>query len=422
MRSGTGNIGVSAFIGLLLSAALVPGAHAQTIAITGGTVYPVSGPKMENATVLIQEGEIVAVGTDVAVPAGAERIDATGKWVTPGFIHGWTTLGLRGVESINQTNDHRMDGDINASFQVVDALNPRAVPIPVNRLDGLTTAVSAPGGDFIQGQAAVIDLAGDRVGEMVVDSSAGTAVDFTSGSSSAGGGTRAGVIELFERLLDDAREYAERRDDYRQRDMQDLSAPAAELEALQPVLAGELPVLVTAHRASDIRSALRIADEYDLRMVLLGGGEAWKVKADLAAADVPVGVNTLVNIPDFDALGARLDNVTELEEGGVKYFIIEAETGGPRNLRYAAGMAVRNGLTWDQALEAITLAPAQVYGIDRDYGSLEPGKVANVVVWSGDPLDFEAEAEHVLIRGEEIPHVSRQTELLERYRDLPPEY
>lgn len=422
MSSGTGNIGVSALIGLLLSAGVAHAAHAQTVAITGGTVYPVSGPKLENATVLIQDGEIVAVGTDVTVPAGAQRIDATGKWVTPGFIHGWTTLGLRGVESINQTNDHRMEGDINASFQVVDALNPRAVPIPVNRLDGLTTAVSAPGGDFIQGQAAVIDLAGDRVGEMVVDSSAGMAVDFTSGSSSAGGGTRAGVIELFERLLNDAREYAERQDDYRQRDMQDLSAPAAELQALQPVLAGELPVLVTAHRASDIRSALRIADEYDLRMVLLGGGEAWKVKADLAAAGVPVGVNTLVNIPDFDALGMRLDNVTELQEGGVKYFIIESETGGPRNLRYAAGMAVRNGLTWDQALEAITLAPARVYGIGGDYGSLEPGKVANVVVWSDDPLDFQAEAEHVLIRGEEIPHVSRQTELLERYRTLPPEY
>ncbi|MGH7657825.1 MAG: hypothetical protein ACREL6_06280, partial [Gemmatimonadales bacterium] len=129
MKCGTGNPGVRAFIGLLLSAGVVHAAHAQTIAITGGTVYPVSGPKMENATVLIQDGEIVAVGTDVSVPAGAERIDATGKWVTPGFIHGWTTLGLRGVESIGQTNDHQMEGDINASFRVVDALNPRSVTI-----------------------------------------------------------------------------------------------------------------------------------------------------------------------------------------------------------------------------------------------------------------------------------------------------
>lgn len=422
MKSGRWNLGAGVVTGLMLSVVAAHPANSQTIAITGGTVYPVSGPKLEDATVLIQDGEIIAVGTDVPVPAGAERIDATGKWVTPGFIHGWTTLGLRGVESVTETNDHRMDGNINASFQVVDALNPRAIPIPVNRLGGLTTAVSAPAGAFIMGQAAIIDLNGERVEEMIVDSSAGMAVDFTSGSSSAGGGTRAGVIELFERLLDDAAELARRRDDYRQRDMQDLSAPAAELEALQPVLAGELPILVTAHRASDIRSALRIADKYDLRMILLGGGEAWKVKADLARAGVPVGVNTLVNIPSFDALGARLDNVTLLQESGVDYFIIDSETGGPRNLRYAAGMAVRNGLTWDQALEAITLAPAQVYGIDEDYGSLEPGKVANVVVWSGDPLDFKAEAEHILIRGEEIPHVSRQTELLERYRTLPPAY
>ena len=397
-------------------------AAAQTVAITGGTVYPVSGPKMDNATVLIRDGKIVAVGPDVTVPAGATRIDATGKWVTPGFFHGKTTEGLQVVGSVSETNEQSMEGDINASFNVADGINPRAVTIPIDRLEGLTTVVSMPSGRFIQGQAAVIDMSGATVGDLLVRSPAGMAVDLTSGSKGAVGGSRAGLVERLRQLLDDAKEYAQRRGDYRRNQIQELSATAADLEALQPVLAGREPLLVTANRESDIRAALGIAKSYNLKMVILGGQEAWTATDALKAANVPVGINTLTNTPDFDALGARLDNVTLVAEAGTPYFIIENETGGPRNLRYAAGEAVRNGLSWEQALAAITLMPARAYGLDDQYGSLEPGKVANVVVWSGDPLDFPAEAEHVLIRGKDMPHENRQTELRERYRELPPSY
>ncbi len=397
-------------------------AAAQTVAITGGTVYPVSGPKMDNATVLIRDGKIVAVGPDVTVPAGATRIDATGKWVTPGFFHGKTTEGLSVVGSVGETNEQSMEGDINASFNVADGINPRAVTIPIDRLEGLTTVVSMPSGRFIQGQAAVIDMDGATIGDLLVRSPAGMAVDLTSGSKGAVGGTRAGLVERLRQLLDDAKEYARRRDDYRRNQIQELSATAADLEALQPVLAGREPLLVTANRESDIRAALGIAKSYNLKMVILGGQEAWTATDALKTANVPVGINTLINTPDFDALGARLDNVTLVAEAGAPYFIIEGETGGPRNLRYAAGEAVRNGLSWEQALAAITLMPARAYGLDDQYGSLEPGKVANVVVWSGDPLDFPAEAEHVLIRGKDMPHENRQTELRERYRELPPSY
>lgn len=409
---------------LLVAGALLaaPAAAAQTVAITGGTVYPVSGPKMDHATVLIRDGKIVAVGTDVTVPAGATRIDATGKWVTPGFFHGKTTEGLSVVGSVGETNEQSMEGDVNASFNVADGLNPRALTIPIDRLEGLTTVVSMPSGRFIQGQAAVIDMNGETLGDLLVRSPAGMAVDLTSGSKGAVGGSRAGLVERLRRLLDDAKEYASRRSDYRRNQIQELSASAADLEALQPVLAGTIPLLVTANRESDIRAALRIAQGYNLRLVILGGEEAWAAADALKAAGVPVGINTLTNTPTFDALGARLDNVTLVAEAGAPYFIIENETGGPRNLRYAAGEAVRNGLTWDQALAAITLMPARAYGVADQYGTLEPGKVANVVVWSGDPLDFPAEAEHVFIRGKDMPHENRQTELRERYRELPPTY
>jgi imidazolonepropionase-like amidohydrolase len=204
--------------------------------------------------------------------------------------------------------------------------------------------------------------------------------------------------------------------------MQALSARAPELEALRPALKGELPVVVVANRRSDILSALRLTKEFHLRTVISGGVEAWQLGDELAKAGVPVAINTINNIPSFDGLGARFDGATLLRAAGVSVLIEEGETGGPRNLRWAAGHAVRFGMSWDDALAAITLAPARAFGIADRYGSLEAGKVANLVVWSGDPLDYASEAELVLIRGTEMPQVSRQTELLDRYRKLPPDY
>lgn len=209
---------------------------AQTIAITGGTVYPVSGPKLENATVLIRDGVIVAVGANVTVPANATQIDATGKWVTPGLFNAATQLGLTEIGAVQQTNDGNLSGnEVAASFNVATALSPSTQLIPVTRAAGTTTALSAPGGGLISGQAVVIDLAGATAAEMLVGPRAAMVVNF--GAKSAGGGSRAGVIARLRRVLDDAREYQQRRGDYNQARMQPLAAPAADLAALQPVLA-----------------------------------------------------------------------------------------------------------------------------------------------------------------------------------------
>ncbi|HKV74061.1 MAG TPA: amidohydrolase family protein, partial [Gemmatimonadales bacterium] len=283
-------------------------------------------------------------------------------------------------------------------------------------------AVTGPSGGLISGQAVIIDLAGDRIETLVTRSPAAMVINLNEYSKSAGGGSRAGQLERLRQLFADAQEYDRRKADFQKNQMQSLSAPAAELEALRPILKGELPVVFVANRRSDILSVLRLGNEYKLRMIIEGGTEAWQVAGELAKAGVPVAVNTITNIPSFDGLGARFDNAALLRAAGVSVIVEEGETGGPRNLRWAAGHAVRFGMNWDDALAAITLAPAKAFGIDAKYGTLTAGKVANVVVWSGDPLDYVSQAEHVFIRGAEIPLVSRQTQLLDRYRKLPPEY
>jgi imidazolonepropionase-like amidohydrolase len=396
---------------------------AQTIAITGGTVYPVSAPKIENATVLIRDGRIAAVGTTVAIPAGATRIDASGKWITPGLIDGAGQMGLREISAVQNTNEARLSGnDVAASFNVLEGINPASTLIPVNRIEGVTSTLAVPSGGLIWGQAALIDLDGATIEQMRVKSPAAMVADLSEGSKDAGGGSRAGAAARLRRVLNDAREYAQRRSDYRRAQMQDLSASAADLEALQPVLRGELPLLVVANRRSDIATALRIGREYQLRLILGGAAEAWMMPGEIAAAKVPVLVEPLQNLPSYDALGVRYENAPLLAQAGVKVALLETATENTRNLRQQAGNAVANGLPWDQALRAVTLTPAEIFGVADRYGSLEPGKVANVVVWSGDPFEFSTGVEHVYIRGREIQMRSRQTELLERYKTLPPKY
>lgn len=396
---------------------------AQTVAITGGTVYPVSGPKIENATVLIRDGRIAAVGANVAVPTGATRIDASGKWVTPGFINGAGQMGLREISSIQGTNEaFQNTSEVAAGFNVAEGINPASVLIPVNRIEGITSALAWPTGQLIAGQGVMIDLDGTTIEAMIVKSPVAILATLSEDSKDEGGGSRAGASARLRRVFNDALEYARRRADYSRAQMQQLAAAPADLEALLPVLRGQLPLVVIANRRSDIETALRIGREYKLRLILAGAAEGWQVADKIAAAGVPVLVEPLQNIPSYDALGIRYENAALLAKGGVKVTLMETATENTRNLRQQAGNAVATGMTWDQALRAVTLTPAEVFGVADRYGSLEAGKVANVVVWSGDPFEFSTGVEHVFIRGRDIPLRSRQTELLERYKTLPPKY
>ena len=396
---------------------------AQTIAITGGTVYPVSGPKLANASVLIRDGRIVAVGTNVSIPPGATRIDAGGKWVTPGLIDGAGQLGLVEISAVPATREATVQGDtIAAAFNVAEGINPASTLIPVTRIEGITTALAVPFGNLVSGQAVLIDLDGATIEQMVVKSPVGIVADLSESGKNNAGGSRAGIAARLRQVFRDALEYERRKSDFSRAQMRPLSASAADLEALLPVLHGRVSLIALANRRSDIETALRLAKEFKLKLILAGAAEGWEIAAAIASAGVPVLVEPMDNIPGYDSLGIRYENAALLVKAGVTVALLETDTHKSRNLRQQAGNAVSYGMTWDQALRAVTLSPAEIFGVADRYGSLEPGKVANVVVWSGDPFEFTTGVEHVLIRGKEIRLKSRQTELFERYKKLPPAY
>jgi imidazolonepropionase-like amidohydrolase len=418
---------------LVIAAAVSLGAGvagAQTIAITGGTVYPVSGPKIENGTVLVRDGKVVAVGANVAVPAGAQRVNATGKWVTPGLVNAATQIGVVEIGAVNDTRDAFARGrdQIAASVRVWEGFNPRSVLIAPAREEGVTTVVVVPGGGLVSGQAAITDL--DAPESSVRSLHGPVAMVAEIGGSQQGGvGSRAELIGKLRELLADARFYGTNRAAFDRGDARALSASRADLAALQPVLAGTLPMLISADRESDIVAALDLAKEFGFRLILGDGAEAWMVADRLAAAKVPVITGAMNNIPSgFEALGKRQENAGLLRKAGVSVAIIGNAGGGDeeafnvRNIRYEAGNAVAYGMSWDDALRAVTLAPAQMFGAGARIGSLEAGKVANVVVWSGDPFELGTRAEHVFVGGREIMEPTRQQMLEDRYKTLPPEY
>jgi imidazolonepropionase-like amidohydrolase len=417
---------------ILLSAAAlcfaVSGAAAQTVAIVGGDVYMADGTPIRGGTVVIQNGRISAVGANVAIPAGARRIDARGKWVTPGLIESSTTLGITEVGSINESNDaeirdvtSRRDADdqVQAAFTVTEGLNPRSMVVPIVRIMGVTTAITRPSGSLISGQGAMIDLAGNRVEDMTVASPLGMYASLSENARGTVGGPRAALSMRLREVLEDARAYARNRQGFERGETRDFSVSRLDMEALQPVLAGREPLVVEAHRASDIQLALRIAREYNLRLIITGGTEAWMVAEDLARARVPVLVKVLNNLPgSFESLGATYENAARLRRAGVQIALTSGETWRAYTVRQEAGNAVAYGLPWAEAFRAVTLYPAQIWGVADRYGSLEVGKVANVVVWDGDPLELLTSVNHVFIRGQEVPLVSRETLLRDRYRTL----
>ena len=241
-------------------------------------------------------------------------------------------------------------------------------------------------------------------------------------------GSRAEVLERLREVLDDAKMYATRRVQYEANGTRAYSASKGDLEALQPVLAGKLPVVINANRRDDIESALKLAKAYKLKLIIGGAAEAWMMASELAAAKVPVLTGGILNIPlSFSSLGQRQDNAALLRKAGVSVLLISDSYGdgfsfNVRNIRYEAGNAVSNGMSWDDALKAVTWAPADAFGVSDKVGALAVGLDANVVVWSGDPFEFLTQAEAVFIKGKRVDAPGRQEELMKRYRRLPAEY
>jgi imidazolonepropionase-like amidohydrolase len=420
-------VSVSRVVVTLAAITLAGAIGAQTIAITGGKVYPVSGPVIDGGTVLIVNGRITAVGSNVAVPADAQRIDATGKIVTPGFVNSSTQLGVQEISAVRDTRDASARGkdNIAAAFTVWDGLNPNSVMLAPARKEGITSFVVMPTGGLVAGQAALVDVVPGTTTDMVIRAPVAMVAEIGD-AQEAGVQSRGELLVKLRELLEDTRFFETHREAFDRAQTRPFSASRLDLQAMIPVIEGRLPLVVNVDREADIDAAMRIAREFNIKLIIGGGAEAWMMADRLAAAHIPVLTGAMNNIPSgFASLGQRQENAALLNKAGVPVALIGNSGGGDeeafnvRNLKQEAGNAVAYGLAWENALRAVTLTPSEVFGVSDRVGSLQPGREANVVVWSGDPFEFSTRAEHVFVRGREYHDKTRQDLLMERYRNLP---
>lgn len=410
---------IAAFAGL--GALTTAPAGAQTIAIQNARVVTMgSAGVIEDGDVIIQNGYIAAIGNDLTPPDGATVIDATGRVVTPGFFAPYSQLGLEELGYDAEANDARPDEGFpfGASLDAIDAYNPTSPVIAVNRAGGVTRALTIPeaGGSLFGGQGAIIDLSG-RIGSVTKPHVAQSAMLGFAGAARAGD-TRLGAWALMRDMLDEAKTYAANPRDYLLRKGEERYT-AKDLKALGPVISGDEPLIVSINRAADIRNLLRLKNDYNLKVIVLGGSEAWRVARELAAASVPVILNPMDNLPaQFEDMSATLANAAKLNDAGVKIAFSNGDTFNLRLLPQLAGNAVAGGLSYDAALAALTINPATMFGLQSRLGSLEPGKAADVVVWDGDPLELSSRPTAIFIDGRQMSLENRQTKLRDRYKDL----
>ncbi|MGQ0640659.1 MAG: amidohydrolase family protein [Gemmatimonadaceae bacterium] len=400
-------------------------AQAQVVAITGARLHPVSGPMIENGTVVFENGRITQVGVGLPCPAGAECINAQGRWVTPGIFNALTTLGVNEVGQVQATQDARAGGErgVAAAFESWLGINPVSPHLQVTRNDGVIVAGVIPGGNFVSGQAAVVDLSNGVLSDMLIRAPAAMIADMASTGQNRGQ-ARGEVIGRMDALLSDARNYRPGRTDVERNSTRPSAATSRDLQALGLVLSRRIPLVLEADRASDIDAAMLLARKHNIQLIISGAAEGWQVAERLARDNVPVIVGSLNNAPNsFSSLGARQDNAALLRRAGVRVIVAGgADAFNARNVKYEAGVAVSFGLPWADGLRAITLEPARAFGVDGRVGSLERGKDATLVVWNGDPLELMTRPTHVFVRGRNVLQPSRQDELMRRYLTLPPNY
>ena len=388
-------------------------AHAQSVLIHNATVHTMTGGALEGADLLITDGKIVSIGKAVQAPSGATIIDATGKTVTPGLFGGLTYLGLDEIGLEPTLDDPEVKlGQMRPEFDVTPAFDADATSIGVNRLGGVTFAAVTPTsagkeGSIIAGQGPVVTLDG-----AVLERSRALYIDLGADISELTGGSRAVQYMLLRQAFMEART-----PNLVLNNDQRLLTPAGR-QTLLAYATGTAPFVFDVDRASDIRQVLALAAREKLHVVISGGAEAWRVAPELAAAKVPVILDPLVDLPaNFDGVGSTLENAARLDKAGVElaFSFSDPESHNIRKIRQAAGIAVAHGLPWDKGLAAITRNPAEIFGAADRVGTIQPGRLANLVVWSGDPLEVTSVAEEVFIGGKLMPPTSRQTELKDRY-------
>lgn len=405
----------------------------KVIAISGGRLLTVSHGTIENGVLLISDGKITAVGEadKVSIPAGAEIVDAHGLTVYPGLIDPESNFGLTEVSADQNSNDLAEPSDeIMPHMHVADAFHAETELIPVARLNGITNAVVAPAtSDTIAGQDIFIQLYGVDRDQMILGRDVALAMNYGADQRRRGGrggkteypSTRMGLITQLRQTFLDVQDYQARRDAAAKKDDKAFKRDL-KLEALIPYLKGERPVVIGVYEAYDVEVIMGLANEFHLKVILNHVTHSQEILDKIAAYKVPVIIGSIY---DFPSANERYDAVftlpAELAKRGVKIAISSADAGGPasshsaRNLPYAAGFAVAYGLPYDEALKAITLNVAEMFGFGDKLGSLDVGKWANIVLSNGDPLDVRTDVKQVYIQGVAVPMVSRQTKLRDEY-------
>ncbi len=426
----------------LVAAAWAPGLRAQGPAagsapaaaprgwvIRNATIVPVTGATIAKGTVVVRGGKIVSVGPDAAAQPGDSVIDATGLFVYPGMIDAGTRLGLTEISSVPGGEDQQELGDFNPQDAALTAVNPGSTLIPVTRSNGVTTAITSPRGGLVSGQAALIDLAGWTPQEMAVAAPAAMVMTYPRTGGGGRFGRRGGGPEGAEQtnrqvlalkgFLAQARAYA----DIKAR----LAAGAAGMQptslamaAMVPVMRGEEPVIFDVETADQIRGVLALADSFGIKVVLRGAKEAWRFADTLAARHIPVIVGpTTEDVASDEPYDEIYANPGVLAKAGVTIAFQTNDAHASRDLPYNAALAEAFGLPADQALAAVTINPARIFGVADRLGSIEPGKEGTLIVTDGDPLDARHGPRYVFIRGDLIPFNDKHTLLYEEYRARP---
>lgn len=412
----------------------------KTFAITNAHIVPVVGAEIERGTVVISGGKITAVGASVATPAGAEVIDAKGSCVYPGMMDAGTSMGLSEIgQGANATVDISEVGSFNPNAMAYYGINPHSAHIGVARVVGITHVVSRPTGGILSGRAALVNMAGSTAPQMAVNRAIATVIELPrSGFGGRGRGgflaaqdagntqdvnrTRQRQLDSLKTMLRDAEAYGKAMDAY----AKDKSLPRPKqdvvMASLVPAVRGQMPVIFVADRASDIKEAVGFAEENKLRPIIMGGRDAWQITSYLKDHDVPVVVTSVLELPsrEDDPYDVNYSTPAKLAAAGVKFAITSGNGGSEvRTLPYNAGMAAAFGLSKADALKSVTLYPAQIFGVADKFGSIEVGKVANLVVTDGDVLEAKTNTKYLFIDGRNVPLESKHTELNDKFKDRP---
>jgi imidazolonepropionase-like amidohydrolase len=435
-------IGVtSAF--LLVSTGIVVAQQqpATTIAITHAKIFTLAGAPIDDGVLVIKDGKIAAVGTNVDVPSGSQVIDGKGLQVYPGLFDPVTQIGLSEVSAVSATVDTTETGTINPDAVAADAVLPSSEHIPVTRAAGITEVLAVPasggfdsrgGANLFGGQASAIHLAGWTINDMLIKKSVAMVIDwptidsetFDLSTFSRKPRAYADAKQEYDKQVDELSDWLDNARHYAvawghggpaeyQRDLK--------LEALVPVIRGELPVLVFASRVREIREAVEFCDKQKIKMILAGGAESYKVKDLLRSKSIPVILQPTLTEPldEDDPYDRSLTTAAELADAHVKFAFGSFDNSFARRLGQQAANAVAHGLAYDEALKAVTIYPAQIFGLSDQLGTLENGKIANIIVTNGDPLELTTDVRYLFIKGQLTSTDNKHKALYEKYLNRP---